>query len=125
MHKKFNFKENNSGYIYINLFDQTLLKCAIKPSDFKHPYIGVIHNYGLYNEIITLSQKSEKYNNKAKQTINDIFADNKVSVRDQITLGTLIKWAQEDDIIKTNETKKKQEPLFCTRDNPDCEACAC
>ncbi len=50
IHKKFNFKENKNNYIYINLFDQTLLKCAIQPSDFKHPYIGVIHHYGLYNE---------------------------------------------------------------------------
>lgn len=50
IHKKFNFKENKNNYIYINLFDQTLLKCVIQPSDFKHPYIGVIHHYGLYNE---------------------------------------------------------------------------
>ena len=50
IHKKFNFKDNKNGFIYINLFEQTLLKCSINPSDFKHPYIGVIHNYGLFNE---------------------------------------------------------------------------
>ncbi len=50
IHKKFNFKENKNGFIYINLFDQTLLKCTITPSDFKHPYVGVIHNYGLFND---------------------------------------------------------------------------
>ncbi len=58
-------------------------------------------NYGLYDEIIALSKKSEKYNNKAIQTINDIFADNK-TIKNQITIGTLIKWAQEDNIGKTN-----------------------
>ncbi len=50
IHKKFNFKENNLGHIYINLFDNKILKCTIEPSEFKHPYIGVIHNYGLYND---------------------------------------------------------------------------
>lgn len=50
IHKKFNFKDNKNGFIYINLFEQTLLKCSINPSDFKHPYIGVIHNYGLRND---------------------------------------------------------------------------
>lgn len=50
IHKKFNFKDNKNGFIYINLFEQTLLKCSINPSDFKHPYIGVIHNYGLFND---------------------------------------------------------------------------
>jgi DnaJ-class molecular chaperone len=50
IHKKFNFKDAKNGFIYINLFDQRLLKCSITTSDFKHPYIGVIHNYGLFND---------------------------------------------------------------------------
>ena len=50
IHKKFDFKENNNDFIFINLFDQTLLKSFINRTDFKHPYIGVIHNYGLLND---------------------------------------------------------------------------
>ncbi len=50
IHKKFNFKENKNNIIFINLFDKTLLKCSINTSQFKHPYIGVIHNYGLLND---------------------------------------------------------------------------
>ncbi len=52
IHKKFNFKENkdNNSFIYINLFDISILKCTFNPYEFKHPYVGVIHNYGLMND---------------------------------------------------------------------------
>ncbi len=47
IHKKYDFK--NNGFIYINLFNNSTLKCNINISDFKHPYIGVIPNYGLFD----------------------------------------------------------------------------
>ncbi len=64
--------------------------------------VYMFKNYGLKEEIITLSKKSKKFDDKALRIINDIFNDKKVSTKNQITLGTLIRWAQEDDITKTN-----------------------
>ncbi len=81
----------------------------IKRIDCYSDWIKLIYlhkNYGLKDEIISLSQKSPKYDSKAQQIISDIFSDKK-TIRDQITIGSLIRWAKEDNIEKTNELLSK------------------
>lgn len=65
-------------------------------------------NYGLLNEIIELSKKSKKYDEKALQTIMKI-AGNKHIRRDTklIELGTLVMWAKEDNLELVNKIFKK------------------
>ena len=65
-------------------------------------------NYGLLNEIIELSKKSKKYDEKSLQTIMKI-ACNKHIRRDVklIELGTLVMWAKEDNLDLVNEIFKK------------------
>lgn len=83
--KKYLFKE------LINVLD-------FKRIDSYQSWISLVYlhkTYGLQEEITELSSKSKKFDDKAKQTIKDIFEDNKI-VKNKITIGTLIKWAIED-----------------------------
>lgn len=96
IHKKFHFSESKNGHVYINLFDQTLLKCTINPSDFKHPYIGVIHNYGLFNE------ESED----SRGNIYILFSDT------QNDIDTNIKEKDFKEVIQVNLLSANYKDLF-------------
>lgn len=72
-----------------------------------HNWISLIYmfkNFGMYEEIIKLSKKSKKFDDKSKQTINKIFK-NKTTPRNVkiVTIGTLIEWAKTDNLELTNK----------------------
>ena len=76
-----------------------------------HNWISLVYmfkNFGMYEEIIKLSKKSKKFDDKSKQTIDKIFR-NKTTPRHVkiITIGTLIKWAKADKIELTNKVFSK------------------
>lgn len=68
--------------------------------------IFLFKTYGLYNEIIELSKKSTKWNDDALNIINNIFKKDTVP-KNMLTIGTLIKWASDDDFMKTVEILEK------------------
>lgn len=73
----------------------------VKRIDNYSSWINLIYickNYNLYNEIINISKKSPKFDNKSLSTINNIF--NKKGIPDvHFTIGTLYKWSKEDNYI--------------------------
>lgn len=70
--------------------------------------IYMFKNFSMYNEIIELSKKSKKFDSKSIGIIDKIFR-NKTTPRDIkiITIGTLIKWAKEDNLDLTNKVFSK------------------
>ena len=70
--------------------------------------VYMFKNFGMYEEIIKLSNKSKKCDDKAIQTIDKIFK-NKTTPRNLkiITIGTLIKWAKTDNLELTNKIFSK------------------
>jgi len=68
--------------------------------------VYLCHNYGLHDEIITISKKSPKFNNQAINSINKIFKNNNKPAK-PITLGTLIKWATEDNFTEAIKILEK------------------
>lgn len=89
-----------------------LTKCLnLDRIDNYNNWISLVYmfkNFGLYNEIIELSKKSKKYDDKSKQTIDKIFK-NKTTPRNVkiITIGTLIEWAKADKLELTNKVFSK------------------
>ena len=82
-----------------------------KRIDEYHNWISLIYmfkNFGLYEEIIILSKKSKKFDNKSIQIIDKIFK-NKTTPRNVkiITIGTLIEWAKADNLELTNKVFSK------------------
>jgi hypothetical protein len=78
----------------------------LKRIDDYHNWISLVFlhkNYNLKENIIELSKKSEKFDSKASKMIESIFAGKTKTNKNPITLGTLIKWAKEDDLNKTNK----------------------
>ena len=76
-----------------------------------HYWISLVYmfkNFGMYEEIIELSKKSKKCDDKAIQIINKIFK-NKTTPRNvkTITIGTLIEWAKTDNLEFTNKVFSK------------------
>jgi len=76
-----------------------------------HYWISLVYmfkNFGMYDEIIKLSKKSKKFDDKSKQTIEKIFK-NKTTPRNVkiITIGTLIEWAKVDNLELTNKVFSK------------------
>lgn len=79
--------------------------------DEYHNWISLVYmfkNFGMYEEIIKLSKKSKKFDDKSKQTIDKIFK-NKTTPRNIkiITVGTLIEWAKADNLELTNKVFSK------------------
>lgn len=79
--------------------------------DEYHNWISLVYmfkNFSMYEEIIKLSKKSKKFNDKSKQTIDKIFK-NKTTPRNVkiITIGTLIEWAKADNLELTNKVFSK------------------
>lgn len=64
-------------------------------------------NYNLKENIIKLSSKSKKCDAKALKTIDNIFNEKVKTNKNPITLGTLIKWAKEDNLVETNKLFSK------------------
>ena len=64
-------------------------------------------NYNLADNIIKLSAKSKKFDKKAQTTINNIFIEKTKTNKNPITLGSLIKWAKEDNLTETNKLFSK------------------
>jgi len=62
--------------------------------------------YGLYDEIITLSKKSSKYNNDSLKYINNIWNKKRVPIN-CLTIGSLIKWARDDNFNNTVQILEK------------------
>lgn len=82
-----------------------------KRIDEYHNWISLIYmfkNFGMYDEIIKLSKKSKKFDDKSKQIIDKIFK-NKTTPRNVkiITIGTLIEWAKTDNLELTNKVFSK------------------
>lgn len=78
----------------------------IKRIDDYNDWISLIflhRNYNLKENIILISSKSKKYDNKALKTIENIFTNKIKTNKNIITLGTLIKWAKEDNLTETNK----------------------
>jgi len=77
----------------------------IKRIDNYESWIKLIYlhkTYNLFDEMVLLSKKSQKYDQSAYDKIYKIFA-NKTNPKDKIiTLGSLIKWCREDNKEKTN-----------------------
>ena len=82
-----------------------------KRIDEYHNWISLIYmfkNFCMYDEIIKLSKKSKKFDDKSKQTIDKIFK-NKTTPRNVkiITIGTLIEWAKADNLELSNKVFSK------------------
>lgn len=60
-------------------------------------------NYNLKENIIEISKKSKKFDSKALKMIENIFLEKTKTNKNPITLGTLIKWAKEDNLNQTNK----------------------
>jgi hypothetical protein len=76
-----------------------------------HYWISLVYmfkNFGMYEEIKKISNKSKKCDDKAIQTIDKIFK-NKTTPRNVkiITIGTLIEWAKADNLELTNKVFSK------------------
>ena len=76
-----------------------------------HYWISLVYmfkNFGMYEEIIELSKKSKKFDDKSIKTIDKIFK-NKTTPRNvkTITIGTLIEWAKTDNLELTNKVFSK------------------
>lgn len=89
------------------LFLELIEIISIERINNRNDWIRLIYmfkNYGLNrNLIINLSKKSTKFNNEALKTINDIYDGKRIKSNTKIiSLGTLIKWAKEDNPTKTN-----------------------
>ena len=74
--------------------------------DYK-TWIKLVYMYKNYDinqdEVIKISSKSKKYDDKSKQMIIDIYSNKKVKKNiKMISLGTLVKWAKETSLIETN-----------------------
>ncbi len=70
--------------------------------------IYLFKTYGLYNEIIEFSKKSPKFDNNSIKIINNIFNKKRVP-KDIITIGSLIKYASEDNFFKTIQILEKYD----------------
>ena len=82
-----------------------------KRIDEYHNWISLVYmfkNFGMYDEIIKLSKKSKKFDDKSKQIIDKIFK-NKTTPRNVkiITIGTLIEFAKIDNLELTNKVFSK------------------
>ena len=60
-------------------------------------------NYGLKDNIIKISSKSKKFDKKAETMIENIFSEKTKTNKNPITLGSLIKWAKQDNLPETNK----------------------
>lgn len=58
-------------------------------------------NYNLKDNIIKLSKKSKKFDEKSLKIIENIWSGKQTN-KNPITLGSLIKWAKEDNLAQTN-----------------------
>ncbi len=70
-------------------------------------WIKIVYMYKNYNidqtEIIKISSKSQKYNEQSKKMINDIYSNKKIKKNVKIiSLGTLVKWVTDFNLIETN-----------------------
>lgn len=114
---------NDSDYDHLELNDKKEMCCelldllSIKRIDEYDTWIDLVYfckNYGLYDDIIKLSKKSLKFNNKAINIINNIFTKKKIPEK-YLSIGSLINWAKEDshfkaiNILKKYNTKVKLE----------------
>ena len=77
-----------------------------KIDDYK-TWIKLVYMYKNYGfgaeEIIKLSSKSKKFNSESKKMIMDIYLEKKINKNiKSISLGTLVYWAKESNLIKTN-----------------------
>jgi hypothetical protein len=84
----------------------------IKRLDDRKDWTRIIYmckNYGIDKQVvIDISKKSLKFDDQSLKTINDIYDKNKIkSCTKTITLGTLIKWAKEDNLSETNKIFSK------------------
>ena len=89
----------------IELIKKLLLILSIKRIDDFECWKNIIclcKNYGLKDDAICISKKSDKFDNNSLKIINDIFkkkyTDNKL-----LKIGSLIKWCKEDNEILTSD----------------------
>ena len=79
--------------------------------DCRNTWIQLINmfiNYGIEkNEIIELSKKSNKFDDRALKTIDDMYSRKIKKSEKTITMGTLVLWAKEDSLIETNKLFSK------------------
>lgn len=70
--------------------------------------INMFINYGIEkNEIIELSKKSGKFDAQALKTIDDMYNKKTTRTDKTITMGTLVFWAKEDNLIEMNKLFSK------------------
>ncbi len=124
--KKINIKNNNNKNIdnindlLLNNFDinnflnigekkELLIKLFdiinIKRLDDYSSWIKIVFlfkTYNLFNECVIISKKSEKFNNESLYKIRSIFSkpNNNNDNKKIITIGSLIKWASEDNFYE-------------------------
>ena len=100
-----------TDFVYLDLGDKKSLFLKlinilnIKRFDDYVSWICLIYlfkTYGLYDEIVEFSKKSKKWNNRSLDIIIAIFKKETVPKK-MLTFGTLIKWASDDDFMKTVE----------------------
>ena len=95
----------------LQLFKELTNTLNIKRIDNYEEWIKLIFlfkTYGLYDEIIQLSKKSVKYNNSSLKIINDIWKKKKVP-KNLITIGSLIKFASDDNFSETIKILEKYD----------------
>jgi len=68
--------------------------------------VFLFRTYGLYEEIIKLSKKSIKWDEASLRMIKNIFYELPFP-KNKYTIGTLIKWASDDNYVKTAELLEK------------------
>jgi P4 family phage/plasmid primase-like protien len=72
--------------------------------------IFLFKTYNLYNEIIELSKKSKKFDRHSINIIDNIFAKKEEPCK-KYQLGTLIRWASEDNNNETKNILKKYKTI--------------
>ena len=78
---------------------------SIERIDNYTTWIDIIYfckNFGLYNEILEISKKSQKFDNKAVNIINKIFNNRNIFTDSNYKkIGSLVNWAKEDSYLET------------------------
>lgn len=108
------------GFTFLSLGDnENLIKDLIKALDINKRFsdykswislVFLFRNYNLYDEIIKYSKKiTDKFDNKSLETINKIFKKDisEIENKKMIKIGSLIKFASEDNFYKTVKIMEK------------------
>lgn len=94
-----------------NLFIELSNIISIERLNDYNKWINIVYlykTYGLYDEVINISKKSNKYDINSLKIINDIFKKKRIP-KNFLTIGSLIKWCFDDDINNTVKILEKYD----------------